>query len=78
MEFVSRFTAPASVETIGSEVTVPTVYTVTVYAKKKGYLNSEPATEDIDIRGLKGDADGDGELTIADVTTIIGKLLGND
>ncbi len=78
VEFVSHFATPASADSNSSEVLLPTVYTVTVYAKKEGYLNSEVVSKDIDILGLAGDANGDGEITIADITILINTILGND
>lgn len=77
VEFVSHFATPASADSNSSEVLLPTVYTVTVYAKKEGYLNSEVVSKDIDILGLAGDANGDGEISIADITTLINTILGN-
>jgi hypothetical protein len=78
VEFVSHFTTPASADSNSSEVLLPTTYTVTVYAKKDGYLNSEVATKDIDIRGLAGDTNDDGDITIADAVEIVNIILGNN
>ena len=77
VEFVSHFATPASADSNSSEVLLPTVYTVTVYAKKDGYLNSEVVSKDIDILGLAGDANGDGEITIADAVKIVDVILGD-
>ena len=77
VEFVSHFATPASADSNSSEVLLPTVYTVTVYAKKEGYLNSDVVSKDIDILGLAGDANGDGEITIADAVKIVDVILGD-
>ena len=78
VEFVSHFSTPAGADSNSSEVSIPTVYTVSVYAKKEGYLNSEVVTKDIDIRGLAGDTNGDGEITISDAVGIVDIILGNN
>ena len=74
----SIFSTPAGADSNSSEVSIPTVYTVSVYAKKEGYLNSEVVTKDIDIRGLAGDTNGDGEITISDAVGIVDIILGNN
>ena len=78
VEFISHFSTPAGADNNSSEVLLPTVYTVTVYAKKDGYLNSEVVSKDIDIRTLKGDANDDGEITISDAVEIVNIILGNN
>ena len=78
VEFISHFSTPAGADNNSSEVLLPTVYTVTVYAKKDGYLNSEVVSKDINIRGLKGDANDDGDITIADAVEIVNTILGNN
>lgn len=71
-----RSATPAGADNNTSEVEVPTTYTVSVYAKKDGYLNSETVTDDIDVRGLKGDVNGDGEVDIADAVRIVNFVVG--
>ena len=51
---------------------------VSVYAMKDGYVDSYPATLDIDISGLKGDTNGDGKITISDAVGIVNIILGNN
>ena len=53
-----------------------TKYIITVYAKKDGYLDSEPVSKEIDVRGLKGDVNGDGEVDIADAVKIVNLVVG--
>lgn len=56
-------------------ITLTKQYRVSVYATKDGYNNSETVIKDIDISGLNGDIDGDGNITISDVTELIDILL---
>lgn len=60
----------------GAEVTLPTTFTFTVIAKKEGYLDSEPLTQEIDICSLKADVNGDGKVSITDAVTIVNMILG--
>ena len=69
-------TTPSSIENEGSEFTPSTKYIITVYAKKDGYLDSEPVTQEIDVRGLKGDVNDDGEVDIADAVKIVNLVVG--
>lgn len=55
------------------------IYRISVYATKDGYDDSDIVTMEISIRGLKGDVNEDGEINIADVNTVIDKILtGNN
>jgi hypothetical protein len=66
-------------ETEGEEVSLPASYTVTVYATKEGYDDSDIATEVIDGCGLKGDVNNDGVVTVADAVTVMDIILeGNE
>lgn len=59
----------------GSESSQDMKLTATAYATAKGFLKSETATLTIDLSetgtGLVGDVDGDGVITIADVTKLV-------
>ena len=77
VEFNYSYQTPDGGDSNSSEVTLPTVYTVTVTAKKAGYKESEPATKDVDIRGQASDLDEDGNVTIADAMTTL-ELILND
>lgn len=57
---------------------LPSIYLVTFYATKDGYMNSETVTQEIDVRGIKGDIDEDGKVNISDVTALIDKLLSGN
>ena len=74
--FVYSFTPPAAGNNEGAKVVLPTTYTVTVYAKKEGYMDSDVASQEIDIRGMKGDADGNGVVDIADAVHIVNFIVG--
>lgn len=63
----------ASDEGEGGSVVIPNMFTLSVYAKKEGYENSEPATEVIE--NLKGDVDEDGVVDVNDVQTTINIIL---
>jgi hypothetical protein len=79
VEFVYRITTPANtINQTGNNVDMPHTNTVSVYAKKSGYLNSDVATENIDVRGLKGDVTGDGEVTITDAVEVVNIIMGKD
>ena len=68
-------TPPSKTDNTGNDVEVGSSYTVQVYASKDCYLNSDTATQDIDIRGIKGDVDGDGVVDVNDVQTTINIIL---
>jgi hypothetical protein len=57
---------------------MPSTYTVSVYATKKGYEDSDVATKDFTYQTKAGDTNGDGQITIADVVGIVDIILGNN
>ena len=59
----------------GNVLDIGGTFTVSVYAKKEGYDDSEVATKAITINKL-GDIDGDGQLTVTDVTSLVNAILG--
>ena len=78
VEYCYRVTTPASLESIGEKVKLTTKYTISVYAKKDGYADSDTVTTEIDIQGIKGDANGDGNVTVTDIGIIVDMILGNN
>lgn len=46
-------------------------YSVSVYATKAGYIDSEIVTQEIDVHGLKGDINEDGNVTAQDASLIL-------
>lgn len=53
-----------------------TVYTVTSYATKEGYNDSEVATATFRYEKTEGDMNGDGMLNITDVIHLVNMILG--
>lgn len=76
VEYCYSVTTPSSLESTGEKVKLTTKYTVSVYAKKDGYLDSDVAMKEIYIQGLKGDANGDGNVTVTDIGVIVNIILG--
>lgn len=76
VEFVYSITTPANTTNqTGNNVDMPHSNTVSVYAKKSGYLNSDVATENIDVRGIQGDTNRDGVVTVADAVGVVNIIL---
>lgn len=76
VEFISRINVDSfSNEQTGNEVNIKIPFTVSVFARRDGYLDSDTATVTINIASL-GDLNGDGQVTIADVTSLVNVLLG--
>lgn len=65
-EFVSTISVGEAGDHYDSEITIGNVYTVTVYATKPGYDDSEKATLNFTASGLQGDVNGDGKVDVAD------------
>lgn len=61
---------------VGAEVTISKIYTVSVYATKAGYENSDTATLELSGFGLAGDANGDNVVNAADIVTIVNIIMG--
>ena len=78
VEYVYSFSSDAFKTSNGSDIPLAVVLHVSVYATKEGCVDSDVATTDINLNDVLGDADGDGEITIADVTTIINTILNSD
>ena len=73
VEFVSEITSSDLSRHNSSEISLTCTYTVSVYATKAGYEDSEVATMEISVEGgsgLKGDVNGDGEVGIGDIISI--------
>lgn len=67
---------PEGSSSTGNDVLISTSYTITVYASKNGFADSELATKDIDVRGLKGDVNEDGVVSITDAVSVVNIILG--
>ena len=70
--FCYSVTPPSSFQGEGNDVTLSNKYTVSVYAKKEGYENSETVIKEIEINGQNGsqDVNGDGIVDTQDVLEI--------
>lgn len=71
-----RLQAPESTGSDGKKIDLSKSFKVSVYAEKYGYQDSDIATQNVDVRGLKGDVNGDGEVTAQDASLILQKVAG--
>ena len=62
-------------ESTDGVISLGTTFTVSVKATRDGYTDSDIATTTINISQV-GDMDGDGELTVTDVTSLVNAILG--
>ena len=75
VEFVPTVTCTPSQLQNRNVLDIGGTFTVSVHATKEGYDNSDVATKTITINKL-GDIDGDGQLTVTDVTSLVNAILG--
>ena len=75
VKFVPTVTCEPSQTLNGNELELGTTFTISVYAKRRGYADSEVATATINLASI-GDVNGDGQITIADVTSLVNIILG--
>ena len=61
----------------GNELAIGGTFTVSVYAVKEGYENSDTATMTINMSQM-GDLNADGQVSIADVTFLVNIILGKN
>ena len=81
VEFVSEVTCSDSGKYSGSEIPVTSTYTVSVYAKKDGYEDSDVATKEIAVggsTGIKGDVNEDGTVNGTDIQEVINIIVNAD
>ncbi len=56
-----------------------TTYSVTAYSTKAGYGDSEKVTKDVVLsKGIKGDVNEDGKVSITDAVSVVNIILNND
>jgi hypothetical protein len=75
---VTNITASNAEPLTGGEISLTTplvVYTITAYATREGYDNSDIATATFRWEKPEGDVNGDGTVNIADVTQLINMIL---
>ena len=75
VEFVSTVTCTPNKSQNGDELDFGGTFTISVYATKESYIDSDVATKTITMSQV-GDIDADGQITITDVTSLVNLLLG--
>ena len=75
VKFIPTMTCVLQESLNKNEMEIGGTYTISVYAKKEGYCNSSVATTTISANKM-GDFDGDGELSVTDVTSLVNAILG--
>lgn len=77
VEFVPSIKVTPNQLQNGNELAIGGTFTVSVYAVKEGYENSDTATTTINMSQM-GDLNGDGQVSIADVTFLVNLILGKN
>ncbi len=75
VEYVSNVSCTPTKLQDGNEMKIGGTFTISVYAKKVGFYDSEVVTKTIDM-GQMGDMDGDGDVTVSDITSLVNVILG--
>ena len=75
VEFVPTVTCTPRKLQNGNEMEIGGTFTISVYATKDGYDDSDLATMTVNISQM-GDVDADGHISISDVTSLVNLLLG--
>ena len=77
VEYVYDISPSTAMSGSGDEAPMLTKYTISVYAKKDGFENSDVATKEIDLgtSGLRGDVNNDGTVNMPDAMFIVNKIL---
>ena len=73
-----EFSTPASGNGTGNDIAVSSTYVVSVYASKADYADSEVATANVNVAGLKGDVNQDGVVSISDAVGVVNIILNGD
>lgn len=76
-EFVATVTCTDPGSYYDKTINLGLKYKVVVYAKAYGYLDSDVTTAEIDVRGIKGDTNRDGKVTITDAVKVVNIILNN-
>jgi len=77
VKYKYSITSTLSGESTSGTINLGTTFTVSVYATREGYSDSDTATAIIDMSTV-GDVNGDGLISIADVTTLVNLILGRN
>ena len=80
VEYVTEISIPDVNEYTGSKIKLTGTYTISVYATKEGYDNSDVATKEINLSGsgasgVLGDLNNDNKVDAADIVTIVNVIL---
>lgn len=79
VEYHYEIVTPESVSGDGNNISLPTAYTIQVYATKEGYLKSDLATKDIELpTGIKGDTNDDGIIDATDIVNLVNIIMDNE
>ena len=82
VEFVTKVTSSDSGDYEGSSISFSNQYTISVYAKKDGYEDSDVATKDIEVggstSGIKGDVNEDGTVNGTDIQEVINIIVSGE
>ena len=62
---------PGTEELTGNDIALPLTYIVKVYASKEDYTDSDVATANINVRGMKGDLNEDNVVNALDIQEVI-------
>ena len=73
--YVPMVTVSPNQQLTSDELEIGGTFTVSVYAMKEGYFNSDIATMTINMSQM-GDVNADGELNAADITAVVNAILG--
>lgn len=78
VEYVYEATALDAGKSTTGRINLSNSYKISVYATKEGYVDSDTATQVINVSGLNGDVNNDGVVNIADAVKVINIIIGNN
>ena len=78
VKFIYTIIPPSTTSGEGDNADFSTLYTIKVYAKKDGYMDSEVATKEVNVggaTGIKGDVNEDGTVNGTDIQEVINIIV---
>lgn len=78
VKFIYTIIPPSTTSGEGDNADFSTLYTIKVYAKKDGYMDSEVATKEVNVggaTGIKGDVNEDGIVNGTDIQEVINIIV---
>lgn len=79
VSFVSSITMPTSSNSAdGTEISLSHSYKVTVYAQKRGYIDSDEAEAEFKGSLIRGDLNNDGKVDVADHVDLTKIIMGQE